>query len=121
MWQTVKLDAASGVWKELGRSVNLAECKSFATDAPANTYHFWASPPPSDHAEQERIIEQVLAANDGRILRVGIGVTVSVTKAEALSGCPGNCFCVVANGSRRCETQYCNENWCWWVSCGMSC
>lgn len=124
MWQAVEHDPDAGTWTERARNQELATLRQekSSPSAAKNIFYFWDAPIPADQAEQEQIVKKVMAANDGRILRVGIGVQVEVTKVDGLSSCSGSCFCVIADGKRRCETQYCNSNgYCWWVDCGMGC
>ena len=126
MWKVVELDSATGTWNEHGCFATPADCKSqvasFASGA-SNVYAFWDGALPTDMTEQNRLIDEIFAVNNGKIDRITIGLDVSAAqKVDALSGCPGRCFCVVAHGMRRCETYYCNaNNVCAWVPCGMGC
>ena len=124
MWQVVKLE--SGEWQELGKYETLEESKSVqktSSEDQNSVFYFWAGEVPNDKDESIKLFNQVSEANDGRINRVTIGLSLgSVSKDSSLSMCPGRCFCVIAGGSRRCETYWCSvSGWCWWVSCGMGC
>lgn len=121
MWQAVKFDSVNGSWSEVCRDSDLNACKNTAKSSTDNIFFFWASEPPADQVAQRKIVEDVIAANGGKVLRGSIGVKVTVEKVGRYSACPGNCYCVVTANSRDCQTQYCNQNWCWWVSCGVGC
>lgn len=122
MWKILSLDA--GVWVDLGSFATIDEAKqniSRLKDGVDSVYAFWDGPISSDKSEQDKKAEEVSIANRGRILRTTIGLTPG-DKDVGISTCSGDCFCVIVNNTRDCETKYCNSNgWCWWVSCGSRC
>lgn len=122
MWKILDLD--DGIWVDLGSFSTIAEAEqniSRFKRGEDSVYAFWDGPISSDKAEQDIKAEEIINVNRGRILRTTIGLKPG-DKEVGVSACSGNCFCVIANGSRDCETKYCNSNgWCWWVSCGSSC
>lgn len=122
MWKIMDLD--DGLWNDLGSYSSIAEAENSVSRLKSgddNVYAFWDGPISSDLAEQEKIAIEIDSANRGRVLRTTIGLKPG-GKEVGISTCSGNCFCVIANGGRRCETYYCNSaNWCWWVPCGSSC
>lgn len=126
MWKVMELDSISGDWNEHGCFTTPEECKtqvaSFGNGA-SNVYAFWDGVLPIDLTEQNLLIDEIFAVNNGRIERITIGLDLSsAQKASSMSSCPGRCFCVVTSGRRRCETYYCNiNNICSWVPCGMNC
>lgn len=125
MWEAVQLVA--GEWTKLATDQSLDACKGAAAKSDAakgkgEIFYFWAGGPPADEKEAHRVVDEVLAANNGRVERAMVGIKAIVKNDVGAFTCPGNCFCVIAHGMRRCETSYCNENgYCWWVPCGMGC
>lgn len=122
MWKI--LDLADGVWVDLGSFATIEDAEQNVSKFKGgddSVYAFWDGPISSDKSEQEKKAEEVSRVNRGRILRTTIGLKPG-DKEAGISTCPGNCFCVIANGARDCETRYCNSaGWCWWVSCGSRC
>lgn len=122
MWTLLILQ--DGNWVKQQLSENLNEClegKKNLTEK-GNIYIFYTGDFPIDNKERTEILNKIIAVNENEISRVTIGLDLSSSVKDAkLSTCPGNCFCVQANGKQRCETKYCNESVCWWVPCGYSC
>jgi hypothetical protein len=124
MWVGVRLNAITGQWMIIAEHTLLAECRarsesSSIDDSPT---YFFSNELSHARVDADRIIDEVVAANRGRIIRVTVGLNLAMLKRDdTLSGCPGNCFCVIQDGHRRCETYYCNGAICWWVPCGVGC
>jgi hypothetical protein len=111
MWKTVKL-ADDHSWHESLKNITPADDNS--------TFLLWDGDLPDTEKDAVDLVDQVILANDGRVSRLVYG-EMAPSSTESLA-CSGNCFCVIAHGSRRCETQYCNAvGLCWWVSCNTSC
>ena len=124
MWCAVQLNPGDGGWLTLAERPSIAECRAASAeqavdDAP--TYYFWTAPL-GDAAATDHVIEEVLAANHGRIARVTIGLRLSDSMERPDPPLyPGGSVCVVQGSSRRCETYFCNGDVCWWVPCGIAC
>lgn len=121
MYKVMDLNLSSGQWVDRGAVATLAEGKQKL--AASNSFVFWDGPLPASLTDQQRLFSEIFAANDGRVERVTVGLELPAAQKSnpSLSSCPGNCFCVVTSGSRRCETYYCSGGLCWWVPCGMGC
>ncbi|MBA4050201.1 MAG: hypothetical protein C0508_01570 [Cyanobacteria bacterium PR.023] len=121
MWDIAKLK--NGEWEKLGNQETLdAAQKAFTVSD--DTFYFYAGELPDDKEAQNKIVDECMKANNGKISMAMIGVQISIKKLGDIKPmfCQGNCYCVVANGTRRCETYYCSANgFCWWVPCGMAC
>lgn len=122
MWCTVQLKSDYSGWEELGTGATLPQSKAAAGNVEGdNVYHFWDGEIAHDEAGSLAILDEVNRANGGRVSMMTIGADISTARATPKS-CPGRCFCVIAHGTRRCETQYCNDRGiCWWVPCGVKC
>ncbi len=125
MWQIVERES-SGQWNELGSYDSLRDCKSNAASFAKHEddiFYFWKGAFPKDEKESIGLFQEVAEANKGRVSRLTIGLDLSTSKkVDALTGCSGQCFCVIANGSRVCEAHYCNTNgYCWCVLCNSGC
>lgn len=119
MWERVRLDTVAGEWSLVERSEGKERSASLAAGLAPDEFVLWMGDMPTDERESIEIFNEVNALNGNRITRLTIGAAIS--KIRDASACPGECFCVVADGMRRCETQYCNDKICWWVPCGMGC
>lgn len=124
MWTIFKHSCETGEWTK-GKSFGANDVPSLVDSKlernESDQFIFWDGDLPTDAAHQQEIFEQAFAINEGKLLRVVLGGETQRVET-ALSSCSGNCFCVIARGMRRCETQYCNSNgYCWWVPCGSSC
>jgi hypothetical protein len=122
MWDVIKV--VNGEVERLATHDSVDKCKSqFPRSKDQGIWYVWSGEFPKTEAEQLSLVKSVSEANDGIQLMVTIGLDFdSVKKVPGLSRCSGRCFCVIANGMRRCEVQYCNVNhYCWWVPCGSNC
>lgn len=122
MWKALDLD--DGIWIELGSFPTVSDAEQNIEklkQSDSSVFLFWDGPISSDINEQNKLSDEISKANHGRILMTTIGLKPG-EKEVGISSCSGDCFCVIANGSRNCQTRYCNSSgWCWWVSCGSSC
>lgn len=124
MWNLVKLKL-NGDWEELGSFETLENAKSqtsLLNEEKDSLFYFWGAEMPSDKIEQEKIANEVFDVNEGKVIRLTLGLDFSPSSnKEALSKC-GRCFCVITPDKRRCEGSYCNaDGVCWWVDCGSGC
>lgn len=118
MWQIIERSNNCSTWTIISQSKDLGEL-NFRKEE--NLFIVW-SPEPEDTPDQQNFaIRQVLTLNKGQILRVTIGVEISIKPSSRILTCSGDCFCVVTATSRGCETKYCAGDYCWWVSCGEAC
>jgi hypothetical protein len=124
MYQLFQLDGESGNFALVHQSENYVECterKSVSSNSKFVILYDFAQRKNLTEAEELKIILELIEKSDGEITRVTKGVSVS-KNADAVCCGPGNCFCVVANGRKQCEAQYCNPNgFCWWVKCNIPC
>lgn len=88
-----------------------------------NVFIFWHGKLPKGTTEQTDLFQKVIKENKNKVHRVTIGTKINgIEKIDSISNCPGNCYCVVDEDSRKCETYYCDSNGlCWWVSCNLKC
>lgn len=124
MWEAVQLDPETENFSQICSGEDLDSCRASAGNKTAKkdkVFYFWAGEIPDDENETIKIFNQVKDANDGLISIMTIGADFTSVERTTAS-CSGRCFCVITSGSRRCETQYCNDyGYCWWVPCGQSC
>lgn len=120
MWDIVRLK--EGRWEKIASHDSL-EAAQNAVSASEEIFFFYAGELPAEEAAQNAIIEKCVIANEGRVRRVMIGVQIAIKRiADRPEACQGNCYCVVENGTRDCQTYYCNANGvCVWVTCGVAC
>jgi hypothetical protein len=125
MWKIFEHNCDVGTWKAGEQHQNAENAKVALNNARSSnkdTFVFWDGEIPVDRAAQDQILQRSFELNGESLLRIMLGVEISRKAGTMQTLCSGDCFCVVANGSRGCETQYCNSaGWCWWVSCGTSC
>ena len=124
MWHAVEMIGDGEGWNLIAESddLNAAKANLPKSIAPGKAYFFFMGEIPSDPAASQKIFDDVQAQNNGRISMLTVGARIDLAEKTAASYCSGNCFCVVAHGMRRCETQYCNASgYCWWVPCGSNC
>jgi hypothetical protein len=122
MWKVYVQDPASGAITERNSAPDVAACKAIAAQV-GQSLVLWDGVVPSSQADQDKLFQDVFAANGDKVSQITLGLTMPEPQKNAsLSSCPGRCFCVIANGQRRCETYYCfASGLCYWVSCGMGC
>lgn len=125
MWTIVEHDCKGGGWKKGATYESfhpVGPALNEALKSNADTFVFWDGPVPSEPDAQNEIFQKAFELNGERLLRVILDADVKRTENTTLASCSGDCFCVVANGKRRCEGKYCNAaGLCWWVDCGSSC
>ncbi|RYZ05697.1 MAG: hypothetical protein EOO24_12190 [Comamonadaceae bacterium] len=126
MWKVFIQDPASGSITEHSARADVAGSRAAVAGLGAQAAHaviLWDGAIPAAQADQDKLLQEVFAANGDKVSRVTIGLTMAeASKDTALSSCPGRCFCVIAHGSRRCETYYCSASGlCYWIGCGMGC
>ena len=120
MWILITLE--NGLWVDKKSFNTIEECESSQKSATGISYIFYDGEFPADIQEQNLLLEKINDVNDNPISMVTVGLDLSTSKKDVhASTCSGDCYCVIANGSRRCETKYCSGSWCWWVPCGSSC
>lgn len=124
MYQLFQVDGQTGMFSLVTQSEQLADCVQQKPAAAAGKFvilYDFSTSRGFTEQEETKIILELIGLSDGEITRVTKGVTVS-KKADAVCCGPGNCYCVVAGGSRYCETYYCNASgYCWVVRCNIPC
>ena len=123
MWKVYVQDATTGAISEHSTGADAATCKAAAAGVAGPTLILWDGAVPASQLDQDKLFQEVFAANGDTVSQITLGLTMpEPQKNAALSSCPGRCFCVVAHGRRRGETYYCfASGLCYWVSCGMGC
>ena len=103
MWQAFKFDYGTGDVSPVSEPADSPD--ALAVDLDDDNFIFWNSDIPDDEDEQHKIAEELIKINNGRVLRVMLGVTINVQALGRSNGSCGRCACVVeANGRRYCET-----------------
>jgi hypothetical protein len=124
MYQLFQVDGESGMFTLVHQSENFAEYADRKSALPTEKsviFFDFAKSTGLTEQEETRIILDLMEKSDGEITRVTKGVTVSKNEDAICCG-SGSCFCVVANGTRYCETYYCYPNgYCWAVRCNIPC
>lgn len=129
MFVLIKFDEKHGKFEEASSHPDILS----ATDALGRKHtesspHFvtWTNPQKLSGEQEDKMLREALAANQGRVLRVSKNVAITVAKLDETKVCCGagsSCFCVqYSNGTRQCETNYCNgSGYCWTVPCNVPC
>lgn len=131
MFTVLKFDAKRGTFSEVSSHSDLHQAlpemkKRHSTASPHIHIITWSNSQGLSGREEDDMLQTVLDANEGRILRVMKNAIVQLERlneARVCCGAGSNCYCVqYANGTRQCEAQYCNANgYCWWVPCSVPC
>ncbi|MDD9993903.1 MAG: hypothetical protein OXP75_19060 [Rhodospirillales bacterium] len=79
---------------------------------------FWTGDWPKDPQEQHKIAEETIPVNNGRVLRVTLGLNLDRTVKPNPAGSFGRCFCLIEGNTRRCEGPYIRDGHTVWVVCG---
>lgn len=118
MWRIIqRLDTCSN-WKTLAESEDL-DSLNFKKEK--KLFILWSSDLHETIEQQNTIIRKTIELNDGEVLRASIGVDVTINRTGRVMTCSGDCYCVVTETSRECETKFCAGDYCWWIRCGEAC
>ena len=129
MYTVLSFDSVNGTFSEVSNHAELRQAEPELKkrhSAAAPHILTWSNQSGVSGAEEDDVLKSVLDANEGRVLRVMKNAIVQVqhlNESRVCCGAGSNCFCVsYANGTRQCETQYCNASGlCWWVVCSVPC
>lgn len=124
MYQLFNVDGATGAFTLQHQAEQIQDCfskKKEAASTKSVVLFDFSKKQNLAEPEETKIIQELIQLNEGELLRVTKGVTIS-KNADAVCCGAGSCYCVVSGSSRHCETYYCNANgYCWVVPCSVPC
>ncbi|MBW7676987.1 hypothetical protein [Chryseobacterium chendengshani] len=124
MYIILNFDEKKLIFTELNRISSFGEVKAqlrhFKSQNENIIIHYEMDENESGEEVNKKIIN-VLELNEGKVTHVTKGATI--TKMEDRQCCgPGTCFCVIAHGTVKCQTQFCSvDGSCSWVDCPIPC
>ena len=129
MFKIMQIDSHSGEFIETMTSNSLNECiENKASMNEANLKHIiiYERSDNISEDEEDEILLKISELNGENLLRITKNARITIEKTQSASSCCGGsttkCFCVVAHGSKRCETTWCNASGqCYTVPCSMPC